>query len=174
MPTCWPTRASGRPDVILLATGSEVALALSARDELAADGIGARVVSMPCWELFDSQPQEYRDEVLPPAVRARVAIEQASTLGWDRYVGDAGRVIGMHTFGASAPLKQLLVKFGFTPDEVVEVAKRIRGGRKGAAVKASEIPPPARPEPVARQHHAERCSTTVRSSGTSTSTPSPV
>ena len=115
--------ASGRPDVILLATGSEVALALSARDELAADGIGARVVSMPCWELFDSQPQEYRDEVLPPAVRARVAIEQASTLGWDRYVGDAGRIIGMHTFGASAPLKQLLVKFGFTPDRVVEVAK---------------------------------------------------
>ncbi len=115
--------ASGRPDVILLATGSEVSLALAARDELAADGIGARVVSMPCWELFDRQPQEYRDEVLPPAVRARVAIEQASTLGWDRYVGDAGRIVGMHTFGASAPLKQLLVKFGFTPDRVVEVAK---------------------------------------------------
>jgi transketolase len=109
--------------VILLATGSEVALALAARDELAADGIGARVVSMPCWELFDRQPRQYRDQVLPPAVRARVAIEQASTLGWDRYVGDAGAIIGMHTFGASAPLKQLLTKFGFTPERVSQAAR---------------------------------------------------
>ncbi|MEU0561569.1 transketolase [Dactylosporangium maewongense] len=114
---------SGEPDVILLATGSEVALALAARDELAADGIGARVVSMPCWELFDRQPRQYRDEVLPPAVRARVAIEQASTLGWERYVGDAGAIIGMHTFGASAPLKQLQKKFGFTPERVTQVAR---------------------------------------------------
>jgi transketolase len=114
---------SGDPDVILLATGSEVALALAARDELAADGIGARVVSMPCWELFDRQPRQYRDQVLPPAVRARVAIEQASTLGWDRYVGDAGAIIGMHTFGASAPLKQLLTKFGFTPERVSQAAR---------------------------------------------------
>jgi transketolase len=114
---------SGVPDVILLATGSEVALALAARDELAAAGIGARVVSLPCWELFDRQPRGYRDRVLPPAVRARVAIEQASTLGWDRYVGDGGAVVGMHTFGASAPLKQLLVKFGFTPGRVTEVAR---------------------------------------------------
>ena len=78
---------------------------------------------MPCWELFDRQPQAYRDEVLPPSVKARVAIEQASTLGWDRYVGDGGAVIGMHTFGASAPLKQLLIRFGFTPDRVAEIAR---------------------------------------------------
>src|SRR5262249_51262244 len=85
-------------------------------DELQADGIGTRVVSMPCWELFDRQPQQYRDEVLPPAVRARIAVEQASTLGWDRYVGDGGAVVGMHTFGASAPLEQLLSTSGFPPD----------------------------------------------------------
>jgi transketolase len=108
---------------ILLATGSEVHLALAARDELAAGGIGARVVSMPCWELFDRQPQAYRDEVLLPAVKARVAVEQASTLGWDRYVGDGGAVIGMHTFGASAPLKELLTKFGFTTQRVLQVAR---------------------------------------------------
>jgi transketolase len=113
----------GEPDVILIATGSEVQLALAAREELQAGGIGARVVSMPCWELFDRQPQTYRDEVLPPSVRARVAVEQASTLGWDRYVGDGGAVVGMQTFGASAPLKQLLVKFGFTPDRVAQVAR---------------------------------------------------
>ncbi len=115
----------GTPDVILMATGSEVALALRARDELREEGIGARVVSMPCWELFDRQPREYRDQVLPPSVRARVAVEQASTLGWDRYVGDGGAVVGMHTFGASAPLKQLLTNFGFTPDRVSEVARQV-------------------------------------------------
>ncbi|HEV2256275.1 MAG TPA: transketolase [Streptosporangiaceae bacterium] len=120
----------GEPDVILLATGSEVHLALAARDELEADGIGARVVSMPCWELFDRQPREYREQVLPPGVRARVAIEQASTLGWDRYVGDGGAVIGMHTFGASAPLKQLLTKFGFTPERVAQVARERVAARK--------------------------------------------
>jgi transketolase len=114
---------SGAPDVVLLATGSEVQLALAARDELEADGIGARVVSMPCWELFDRQPLDYRQQVLPPAVKARVAVEQASTLGWDRYVGDGGAVVGMHTFGASAPLKQLLTKFGFTPEQVSQVAR---------------------------------------------------
>ncbi|WP_308166751.1 transketolase [Nocardia albiluteola] len=119
------------PDVILLATGSEVHLALAARQELQADGVGARVVSMPCWELFDRQSQQYRDEVLPPSVKARVAVEQASTLGWDRYVGDGGAVIGMHTFGASAPLKQLLEKFGFTPDRVADVARdRVAAARR--------------------------------------------
>ena len=123
----------GNPDVILLATGSEVGLALEARDELAAGGLQARVVSMPCWELFDRQPQEYRDEVLPPSVKARVAIEQASTLGWDRYVGDGGAVIGMNTFGASAPLKHLLEKFGFTPDRVAQVAReRVAAGKDSA------------------------------------------
>jgi transketolase len=113
----------GEPQVILLATGSEVHLALAAREELQSDGIGTRVVSMPCWELFDRQPQAYRDEVLPPRVKARVSVEEASTLGWDRYVGDGGAVIGMHTFGASAPLKQLLTKFGFTPDQVAQTAR---------------------------------------------------
>ncbi|ORW04049.1 transketolase [Mycobacterium kyorinense] len=119
---------SATPDVILLATGSEVHLALAAREELQADGVGTRVVSMPCWELFDRQPQQYRDEVLPPSVRARVAVEQASTLGWDRYVGDGGAVIGMHTFGASAPLKQLVDKFGFTPERVAERARDCLAG----------------------------------------------
>jgi transketolase len=126
----------GAPDVILIATGSEVSLALSARDELAADGIRARVVSMPCSELFDRQPQAYRDSVLPPEVKARVAIEQASTLGWHRYVGDGGSIVGMHTFGASAPLKELVNKFGFTPDAVADVARQrvaaARGDREEA------------------------------------------
>jgi transketolase len=81
------------------------------------------VVSLPCWELFDRQPAEYRDSVLPPDVRARVAIEQASTFGWDRYVGPDGAVVGMHTFGASAPLKQLVSKFGFTPQQVTQIAR---------------------------------------------------
>jgi transketolase len=115
----------GMPDVVLIATGSEVSLALQARDELAADGIGARVVSMPCSELFDRQPQEYRDEVLPPDVTARVAIEQASALGWARYVGDGGAIVAMNTFGASAPLKELVQKFGFTPDAVTRVAREV-------------------------------------------------
>jgi transketolase len=126
------------PDVILLATGSEVHLALAAREELQAGGVAARVVSMPCWELFDRQPQHYRDQVLPPSVKARVAVEEASVLGWDRYVGDGGAVVGMHTFGASAPLKQLLVKFGFTPDRVAQVARErvaaARGGSGGGQV----------------------------------------
>ena len=115
--------SEGALDVILIATGSEVGLALSARDELAAAGVGARVVSMPCSELFDRQPQAYKDDVLPPSVKARVAIEQASTLGWHRYVGDGGAIVGMHTFGASAPLKMLVEKFGFTPDAVAQIAR---------------------------------------------------
>ena len=115
--------SAGQPDVILIATGSEVSLATEAHRELGTEGIDARVVSMPCWELFDRQPAEYRDAVLPPAVTARVGIEQAATLGWNRYVGTEGAVIGMHTFGASAPLKLLKTKFGFTPEAVVEVAR---------------------------------------------------
>ena len=117
--------AGGRPDVILIATGSEVHLALEARAELEADQIATRVVSLPCWELFDRQPPDYREQVLPRAVTARVAVEQASTLGWDRYVGDRGAVIGMHTFGASAPLKQLLTRFGFTPERVTDTAREV-------------------------------------------------
>jgi transketolase len=122
---------NGQPDVLLLATGSEVHLALDARDELAAEGIGARVVSMPCWELFERQPREYRDEVLPPSVSARVAVEQASSFGWDRYVGDRGAVVGMHTFGASAPLKELQTKFGFTPASVAHVARETLAAIRG-------------------------------------------
>ena len=114
---------SGDPDVILIATGSEVQLVMAARDELTGEGVRVRVVSMPCWELFDRQPHEYREEVLPRSVVARVAVEQASTLGWERYVGDGGAVIGMRTFGASAPLKNLLTKFGFTPERVAEAAR---------------------------------------------------
>ena len=119
--------AGGEPDVILIASGSEVSLAVEAHEKLRADGIRARVVSMPSWEIFEHQTQEYRDSVLPPGVTARVAIEQASTLGWERYVGSRGRVIGMQTFGASAPLKALQTKFGFQPDRVVEVAREQLG-----------------------------------------------
>jgi len=115
--------ADGAPEVILLATGTEVQLAVAAHEELTAEGIKARVVSLPSWALFDRQPQEYRDSVLPPEVTARVAVEQASTFGWERYAGSMGAVIGMETFGASAPLKELQTKFGFTPENVVEAAK---------------------------------------------------
>ncbi len=121
----------GRPDVILMATGSEVSLCLAAREKLATQGVKARVVSMPSWELFDHQPVDYRDAVLPAAVTARVAVEQASTLGWERWVGAAGEVIGMRTFGASAPLKELQSKFGFTPDAVVAAAQRAVARARG-------------------------------------------
>jgi transketolase len=111
------------PEVILIATGGDVAVALGAHEELSGEGISSRVVSLPCWELFDRQDAAYRDQVLPPSVTARVSVEEASTLGWDRYVGPAGRKIGMHTFGTSAPLKDVLDKFGFTPDKVAEAAR---------------------------------------------------
>ena len=113
----------GSPQVILIATGSEVHLALTAQEQLTAEGIRARVVSLPCWELFDAQSQDYRDSVLPPSVEVRVAIEQASSMGWERYVGTHGAVVGMQTFGTSAPLKELLTKFGFTPQAVAGIAK---------------------------------------------------
>src|SRR5262249_10787127 len=114
---------TGNPEVILIASGSEVILAVQAHEKLLAGGIRSRVVSMPSWDIFEHQTQEYRDSVLPPKVKARVAVEQASTRGWDRYVGKSGRVIGMKTFGASAPLKELQRKFGFEPDKVVAAAK---------------------------------------------------
>jgi transketolase len=113
----------GDPEVILIATGSEVCLAVDAHEKLLAEGIRSRVVSMPSWDIFDHQTQEYRDSVLPPKVTARVSIEQASTFGWERYVGPSGRMIGMKTFGASAPLKELQRHFGFEPDRVVAEAK---------------------------------------------------
>jgi len=115
----------GNPDVILIASGSEVSLAVHAHEQLLAEGIRSRVVSMPSWDIFDHQTAEYRDSVLPPHVKARVAVEQASTLGWERYIGWSGRIIGMRTFGASAPLKELQRKFGFEPDRVVEVVKEV-------------------------------------------------
>jgi transketolase len=117
----------GDPEIILIATGSEVILAVEAHEKLLAEGIRSRVVSMPSWEIFEHQIEEYRDSVLPPKVNARVAVEQASTLGWERYVGRSGQVIGMKTFGASAPLKELQRKFGFEPDQVVEAAKKQLG-----------------------------------------------
>jgi transketolase len=117
----------GDPDVILIASGSEVSVAVDAHENLLAEGIRSRVVSMPSWDIFEHQSQQYRDSVLPPKVGARVAIEQASTFGWERYVGAAGRVIGMTTFGASAPLKELQRKFGFEPDRLAAVAKELLG-----------------------------------------------
>jgi transketolase len=112
-----------QPDVILMATGSEVALCIKVYEQLKTEGIKARVVSMPCWELFEKQPADYKALVLPPDVTARVAVEQAATFGWERYVGTTGQVIGMHTFGASAPLKELQKKFGFTPEKVIDAAR---------------------------------------------------
>jgi transketolase len=117
----------GTPEVILIASGSEVSLAVEAHEHLLAEGIRSRVVSMPSWDIFEHQTREYRESVLPPSVTARVAVEQASTLGWERYVGISGRVIGMQTFGASAPLKELQKKFGFDPDGVVAAAREQLG-----------------------------------------------
>jgi transketolase len=115
----------GDPDVILIATGSEVQLALGAHETLTAEGIRSRVVSLPCWELFDRQDAEYRDSVLPPSVTARVAIEEASPQGWERYVGTAGEIIGMTTFGQSAPFADVEAEFGFTPDKVAAVVRKV-------------------------------------------------
>ncbi len=122
----------GEPEVILIGTGTEVSLAVAAYEELTAEGVKARVVSMPSWELFERQPAEYRAEVMPPDVTARVAVEQGSTYGWERYVGSIGTVIGMHAFGASAPLKDLQQKFGFTPEAVVAAARAQLGVRTAA------------------------------------------
>ncbi len=113
----------GKPQVILMGTGSEVQLCVQAYEKLVSSGIAARVVSMPSWEIFEKQDASYRDKVLPPAIKARVSVEQAATFGWAQYVGSTGKMIGMHTFGSSAPLKDLLNKFGFEPDKVVEAAK---------------------------------------------------
>jgi transketolase len=118
---------NGSPEIILIASGSEVALVIQAHETLTARGIRSRVVSMPSWDIFEHQPQSYRDEVLPPAVTARLAVEQGSTLGWSEYVGPRGRVIGMKTFGASAPLKELQRKFGFEPERVVATAEAMLG-----------------------------------------------
>jgi transketolase len=115
----------GKPQVILMATGSEIYLCIDAYEKLKAEGIRARVVSLPSWDIFDHQDQSYRDQVLPPDITARVAVEQAATLGWSQYVGPKGKVIGMHRFGASAPLKDLQKKFGFTVDAIVQAAHEV-------------------------------------------------
>jgi transketolase len=115
------------PEIILIATGSEVSLAVGAHEILVSQGVRSRLVSMPSWDIFEHQPTAYREEVLPPRVRARIAVEQGSVLGWDRYVGREGLVIGMKTFGASAPLKELQRKFGFEPERVVAAAMELLG-----------------------------------------------
>ncbi len=119
--------ANGNPEVILIATGSELSLCVAAYEQLTAEGIAARVVSLPCWELFDAQPAEYRDEVLPPSVTARVGVETGVELGWWKYLGTHGRFIGMSGFGASAPAGVLMKHFGFTVENVVAAAKEVRG-----------------------------------------------
>ena len=119
--------ADGKPEVILMGSGSEVSLCINAYEQLKAEGIKARVVSMPCWNLFDHQSDEYKTKVLPPDVKARVAVEQAATFGWSQYVGPSGIVIGMRRFGASAPIKDLQKKFGFTTENVVAAARKALG-----------------------------------------------
>jgi len=115
------------PELILIGTGSEVAVCVTAHDQLVASGIRSRVVSMPSWELFEEQPTEYQESVLPPAVSARIAVEAASPMGWERWVGAKGQVIGMRTFGTSAPGPLLMKHYGFTPDNVVATAKQMLG-----------------------------------------------
>jgi len=117
-----------KPDVLLLGTGSEVSLAMEAAEKLAAEGIKAQVVSMPCWELFEKQSQEYKDSVLPPSVKARVGVEAGIEQGWSKWLGDKGIFIGMSSFGASAPAKTCFEKFGITADKVVEAAKQSLNG----------------------------------------------
>jgi transketolase len=113
----------GKPAVLLLATGSEVALCVAAHEQLKKEGISSRVVSMPSWEVFEHQSQEYQDEVLPPEILARVAVEEASNFGWERYTGMGGRTIAMHCFGLSAPAKIVAQRFGFEPGHIVAAAK---------------------------------------------------
>jgi transketolase len=122
---------SGKPDVLLLATGSEVQLCLTARERLAAEGINARVVSMPSWEIFEEQPESYRNEVLPPEIEARVSIEAASTFGWERYTGTRGTILGMRSFGLSAPMKVVAEHFGFEPEQIVAAARQQASKRVG-------------------------------------------
>ena len=123
--------SSGKPDIVLLASGSEVPLIVEARQKLMEQKVEARIVSMPSWELFDAQPQEYRDSVLPPSVRVRVAVEAGVPLGWHRYVGDQGEVIGIDHFGASAPGPVVMREFGFTVENVCKQALALLQRRKG-------------------------------------------
>jgi len=115
---------AAKPDVLLLATGNEVPLCVAAQEQLALEGIHARVVSMPSWELFENQSVEYRNSVLPPEVTARESVEEASTFGWDRYAGTLGTMIGIDTFGLPAPIRVVQRHFGFTPEHVVDAARK--------------------------------------------------
>ena len=117
------------PEVILIGTGSELQLAFGAAEKLEAEGVATRVVSIPCWERFELQEQAYRDRVLPPAVRARVAVEVGVSLGWERWVGDGGAIVGLDHFGASAPAGTIFEKFGFTIDRVADVARKVIAGK---------------------------------------------
>jgi transketolase len=122
----------GTPDIILIATGSELQLVMAAADGLEAQGIGARVVSLPCWAAFDRQDQAYIDSVLPPAIRKRLTIEAGATLGWERYAGDEGAIIGIDHFGASAPAGTIFDHYGFTADRVTDIARAVvREGLRG-------------------------------------------
>jgi transketolase len=114
---------NGNPDLLLLATGSEVSLCVEAYEALKSEGVKTRVISMPSWELFEQQSPEYRDQVLPPEVSARIAVEQAGTFGWAHYLGSEGTVLGRHSFGASAPLKALQQHFGFTLEHLMVTAR---------------------------------------------------
>jgi transketolase len=146
----------GTPEVILIGTGSEVSLCVEAYERLAAKGVRARVVSMPSWELFERQTQKYRDAVLPPEVSARVSVEQASTFGWERYVGRTGAAIGMTTFGASAPIKDLVKKFGFTVDNVVATALKQIGRSGRPATRDAKGTPAAKKSVPARKAVSRR------------------
>jgi transketolase len=115
----------GKPNLILMGSGTEIQWCVGAYEKLKAEGIKVRIVSMPCWQIFEEQDDAYKESVLPASVTARVSIEMAATFGWDRYVGTKGKAIGMHSFGASAPLKDLLKRFGFGVDEVVAAAKQV-------------------------------------------------
>jgi transketolase len=129
--TLWePENGNGHPDLLLLATGSEVSVALGAARRLEEEGVSARVVSMPCWELFQAQPLEYRESVLPPDVDARLAVEAGVSLGWERWVGDQGDVVSIERFGASAPGTTVLEKFGYTPENVASRARALLGRRQ--------------------------------------------
>ena len=124
--------SGGTPEVILIGTGSELQLAFSAAVALEAEGIAARVVSLPCWELFEAQEQAYRDAVLPPAIRKRVSVEIGVSLGWERWVGDEGAIVALDHFGASSPAGTIFDKLGFTPERVTEVARKVvREGLRG-------------------------------------------
>ena len=124
--------AAGKPDIVLVGTGAETGLVLQAAEKLQAEGIAARAVSMPSWELFDQQPRNYRDTVFPPDVRARLAVEAGSSLGWHRYIGDGGHVLGVDRFGASAPGSELLERYGFSVDNVCELARGLLGDKQAS------------------------------------------